>query len=82
VIKPAAPDPERPDVVSGVYRLANDEEAVLLVGVVVNPLPDSPQPVVAMTAVVKAGDLPQIQPIFQRVLKSLRPADPSPESLK
>ena len=74
VIEPAAPGAERADVVSGVYRLANDEEMVLLVGAVVNPLQESPQPVVAMTAVVKTEDLPEVQPIFKRVLQSLRPA--------
>jgi flagellar basal body rod protein FlgC len=72
VIEPAAPIPERPDVVSGVYRLVNDEKTVLLAGAAVNPLPDSPQPVVAMTAVGKTEDLPKVQPIFERILQSLR----------
>jgi hypothetical protein len=74
VIEPAAPHKERPDIVSGVYRLAGDEEMVLLVGAVVNPLSDSPQPVLAITAVVKSGDLPEVRPIFEHVLQSLHSA--------
>jgi hypothetical protein len=75
-IEPAAALADRPDVVVGVYRLTVDEDVmVLLVGAAVNPIPDSPQPVVAMTALVKLDELTGMQPIFEAVLRSIRLAD-------
>jgi hypothetical protein len=78
-IEPAALLDIRPDVALGVYRFAEfEDEMVLLVGAAVNPISDSPQSTIAMTTVVKQEDLAEFQPIFEAVLRSLRPADAPP----
>ena len=75
-VEPAAPLATRPDVAVGVYRFVEfEDEMVLLLGAAVNPVPDSPQPTIALTAVVRQDELAEMQPIFEAVLRSLRPAD-------
>ena len=74
-IEPTASLAHRPDIVVGVYRFTAAEDGmVLLVGAAPNPIPDSPQPVVALTAVVKQDELEAMRPIFEGILRSLRPA--------
>lgn len=80
-IEPAAKLADRPDVVMGVYRFTVDDDTMtLLVGTAVNPIPNSPQPVIAMTALVKLDELSEMQPIFEAILRSIRLADPMPEA--
>ncbi len=75
VMEAAAPLADRPDVVVGVYRFTvEDDTMALLVGAVGNPAADSPQSVIAMTGLVKTDELAEMQPIFERILRSLRPA--------
>jgi hypothetical protein len=77
-IRPPTSLPENPGAVVGVYRFANEEEKmVLLVGAVTNPAAGEPQSVIAMSSVLKIGDLPLYQPIFEAVLGSFRPESPS-----
>ncbi|MCB9418957.1 MAG: hypothetical protein H6667_04095 [Ardenticatenaceae bacterium] len=69
----AAPLADRSDVVMGIYRFVVDEdEMVLLVGTAVNPILSSPQMVIAMTGLVKPDELAAMQPIFEKILRSLR----------
>jgi len=78
-IEPAAPLVSRPDVVIGAYRFASDEDKMaLLIGAVANPVKDSPQPVVALISVVEFDELDTMQPIFEAVLRTVRPADAPP----
>jgi hypothetical protein len=75
VLQTAVPLPHHPHIVVGLYRLAADEEMVLLVGAAANPLPGSPQPVVSLSGVVRADELGKMRIIFETILRSLRPAD-------
>lgn len=75
-ISPAAALDDRPDVVVGAYRFTVDDDTmVLLVGAVTNPAANSPQPVIAMTGLVKSDELTGMQPIFEEILRSLETAD-------
>jgi len=75
VLETAVPLANSPNVVMGVYRFTHDEEdMVLLLGAVVNPLPDSSQPVVALSGVVQPDQLDEMRAIFETILRSLRPA--------
>jgi hypothetical protein len=72
-IEPAAPLADRPDVVMGVYRFTvEDDTMILLVGAAANPAADSPQPVIALSGLVKPDELAEMQPIFEAILRSLR----------
>lgn len=78
-LDPAKPLPHQPHIAVGLYRLADDEEMVLLLGAAANPLPDSLQPVVALSGVVRAEELGEMRIVFETILRTLRPADaPSP----
>lgn len=74
-LDPAKPLPHHPHIVVGLYRLADDAEMVLLLGAAANPLPDSPQPVVALSGVVRAEELAEMRIVFETILRTLRPAD-------
>ncbi|MCP4429074.1 MAG: hypothetical protein GY803_31700 [Chloroflexi bacterium] len=76
-IEPAAPLPDRPDIVVGVYRFTDDEEMVLLLGAVVNPIEEAAQPVIAMSSAVKLDKLVEMQTIFEAILDSLRFIEPT-----
>lgn len=75
VLETAVPLPHHPHIAVGLYRLANDAEMVLLLGAAENPLPDSPQPTVALSGVVKADKLAEMRIVFETILRTLRPAD-------
>ena len=78
VMETAVPLADSPNVVMGVYRFTQDEEdRVLLLGAAVNPLTDTPQPVVALSGVVSMAELDEIRPIFETILLSLRVAGTS-----
>jgi hypothetical protein len=74
VLDPAKPLPHHPHIAVGLYRLADDAEMVLLLGAAVNPLPDNPQPVVALSGVVRAEELAEMRIVFETILRTLRPA--------
>lgn len=74
-LDPAKPLPHHPHIAVGLYRLANDEEMILLLGAAVNPLNDTPQPVVALSGVVRADELGKMRVIFETILHTLRVAD-------
>lgn len=74
VLDPAKPLPHQPHIAVGLYRLADDEEMVLLLGAAANPLPDSSQPVVALSGVVQLDELAEMRLIFETILRTLRPA--------
>jgi hypothetical protein len=46
----------------------------LLLGAAANPLPDSPQPVVALSGVVRAEELAEMRIVFETILRTLHPA--------
>ncbi len=72
VLETAVPLADSPNIVMGVYRFTADEAMVLLLGAAVNPLSDSPQPVVALSGVVQADELAAMRVIFETILRSLR----------
>ena len=75
-VEPAAPLVSRPDVVIGAYRyVAFDDGFVLLVGSAGNPLQNSPQPVIALVALVKQDELATMKPIFEGILLSISLAE-------
>ena len=74
-LETAVPLADSPNVVLGVYRFTEDEAMVLLLGAAVNPLTDSPQPVVALSGVVKLDELAEMRIIFETILRSLRAAE-------
>jgi hypothetical protein len=74
-LETAVPLADSPNVVMGVYRFTEDETMVLLLGTAVNPLPDSPQPVVALSGVVQLDELAEMRLIFETILRTLRPAE-------
>jgi len=74
-LETAVPLADSPNVVMGVYRFTEDEAMVLLLGAAVNPLTDSPQPVVALSGVVKLDELAEMRIIFETILRSLRAAE-------
>ena len=70
---PTTPLADRPDVVVGAYQFTvKGDTMALLVGAAANPVEDSPQPVIAMTGLVKLDELAEMQPIFEAILGSLR----------
>ena len=75
-VEPAAPLASRPDVVLGTYRFAAfDDGYVLLVGAADNPLQNSPQPVIALVALVQQDELAAMKPIFEAILLSISLAE-------
>ena len=78
VLETAVPLRDSPNVVVGVYSFTRDEEdMVLLLGAAGNPLTGSPQPVVALSGVVRREELDQMRPIFETILRTLHTADAS-----
>jgi hypothetical protein len=75
VLDPAKPLPHQPHIAVGLYRFADDAEMVLLLGAAVNPLPDTPQPAVALSGVVRMDELGKMRIVFETILRTLRPAD-------
>lgn len=73
-LDPAKPLPHHPHIAVGLYQVADDAEMVLLLGAAANPLPDSPQPVVALSGVVRAEELAEMRIVFETILRTLRPA--------